>query len=78
VLDAINHTLFPHYSATVQKHGLEVVLHPGDMLYIPPYWFHHVTVVSDGSSPDSCAVRAHPPPFLRGQHSVGWGETTDR
>jgi hypothetical protein len=29
--------------------GLEVVLQPGDLLYIPPLWWHHVTAIADVS-----------------------------
>lgn len=38
---------FPDY-AKMRPH--EVVLHPGDVLYLPPYWFHEVTVVGDDVS----------------------------
>jgi len=36
---SINSTQFPHFS---WNGAVEAVLEPGDMLYIPPYWFHHV------------------------------------
>ena len=45
-LAAVNHTAFPRFAAAATE-ALEVVLGPGDMLYIPPYWFHHVTAASD-------------------------------
>ena len=28
--------------------GRQVILHPGDVLFIPPLWFHHVETVADG------------------------------
>jgi hypothetical protein len=28
----------------------EVTLQPGDLLYIPPFWFHHVSTVSESTS----------------------------
>ena len=31
--------LFPSFK---QSHGHEVILGPGDTLYLPPFWFHHV------------------------------------
>ena len=29
---------------------LEAVLEPGDRLYVPPYWWHHVSVIGDASA----------------------------
>jgi hypothetical protein len=42
----LNHTLFSAWEAKAMgRKAFEVVLSSGDALYIPPYWFHYVTVV---------------------------------
>src|SRR5690348_8736660 len=38
------HTLFPDFA---HAHALEVILSPGDVLYVPPFWFHYVSVVGE-------------------------------
>jgi len=38
---------YPNFSLS---RGLEVVLEPGDFLYIPPNWAHHVTCIDDSIS----------------------------
>eukprot|EP01104_Vermistella_antarctica_P013858 TRINITY_DN4265_c0_g1_i2.p1 TRINITY_DN4265_c0_g1~~TRINITY_DN4265_c0_g1_i2.p1 ORF type:complete len:583 (+),score=131.90 TRINITY_DN4265_c0_g1_i2:110-1858(+) len=40
-------TRFPNFA---QAKSYEVILSPGDVLYIPPFWFHHVSVVGDDVS----------------------------
>ena len=37
----------------------QVVLNPGDVLYIPPYWFHQVSAVSESPSDCSMSVSVH-------------------
>ena len=54
-LHAVNHTAFPRYERAA-KRALEVVLSPGDALYIPPYWLHQVTALS---GPCSASVSVH-------------------
>jgi hypothetical protein len=44
-LSAINRSAFPRFENAATK-AVEVLLEPGDVLYIPPYWFHQVTAVS--------------------------------
>lgn len=39
--------LFPHFQETV---AYEALLKPGDVLYLPPFWFHHVTALSNSIS----------------------------
>jgi hypothetical protein len=35
-----------HLFPSLPQSGVEVVLHPGDTLYIPPYWFHRVEALT--------------------------------
>lgn len=37
---------FPRF-AELQKQGLETILGPGDVLHIPPGWWHHVEMLGD-------------------------------
>lgn len=41
-IDAPNVDQFPRLSEAAHS-GIEVVVHPGDVLYLPPFWFHQVT-----------------------------------
>ncbi|MEH2349567.1 MAG: cupin-like domain-containing protein [Nostoc sp.] len=45
--DLLNLELFPKFP---WKEQIEVVLQPGEMLYIPPFWWHYVTAVDDNIS----------------------------
>eukprot|EP01102_Stenamoeba_stenopodia_P012563 TRINITY_DN3986_c0_g1_i3.p1 TRINITY_DN3986_c0_g1~~TRINITY_DN3986_c0_g1_i3.p1 ORF type:complete len:383 (-),score=81.53 TRINITY_DN3986_c0_g1_i3:603-1607(-) len=47
-LDAIDENKFPDMSKV--KGAVEVTLNPGELLYIPPLWFHHVTNMNAGLS----------------------------
>ena len=38
----IDHDRYPHFA---NPKALVTVLNPGDMLYLPPYWIHHVTAL---------------------------------
>lgn len=38
---------FPHFA---RPNGQQVILEPGDVLYIPPYWFHQVESLDTGIS----------------------------
>lgn len=40
---------FPYYFAQ-ELRGLQAELNPGDVLYIPPLWFHHVTALEQSTS----------------------------
>jgi hypothetical protein len=40
--DTPDTALFPDYLAAVEQAGIEVVLSRGDVLYLPPFWFHRV------------------------------------
>jgi oxalate decarboxylase/phosphoglucose isomerase-like protein (cupin superfamily) len=40
---APNWSEFPDYA---QARPVEIVLHPGDLLYLPPNWYHHVVTES--------------------------------
>ena len=37
-----NVDLFPEFP---NGKGYEVIVKPGDLMYIPPYWFHRVEVI---------------------------------
>jgi len=57
VHDAATGTFVDPYHPDMEKYpnfsmsrGLEVVLEPGDFLYIPPNWAHHVTCIDDSLS----------------------------
>lgn len=43
------HRMFPFY-AKGQVLGYEAILNAGDVLYIPPMWFHHVTSLEESVS----------------------------
>ncbi|MDZ8262391.1 cupin-like domain-containing protein [Nostoc sp. ChiQUE01b] len=45
--DILNLELFPKFP---WEEKIEVVLQPGEMLYIPPFWWHHVTAVDENIS----------------------------
>jgi hypothetical protein len=55
-----NQNLFP----TLPQSGVEVVLHPGDTLFIPPYWYHRVEALTM-----SISVSVTSPTFLEAQFS---------
>eukprot|EP01095_Lingulamoeba_sp_RSL-Kostka_P011121 TRINITY_DN4156_c1_g3_i1.p1 TRINITY_DN4156_c1_g3~~TRINITY_DN4156_c1_g3_i1.p1 ORF type:complete len:618 (+),score=238.60 TRINITY_DN4156_c1_g3_i1:63-1916(+) len=40
-----NNEIFPRFNEAV---AIECNLEPGDVLYIPPYWWHHVENLTDG------------------------------
>lgn len=42
--DDPDHLLFPDFSRSVP---LEMVLEPGDVAYLPPYWWHRIETISD-------------------------------
>ncbi|MEH2290139.1 cupin-like domain-containing protein [Nostoc sp.] len=42
-----NLELFPKFP---WQEKIEVILQPGEMLYIPPYWWHHVTALEENIS----------------------------
>ena len=48
---------FPLAGALRGRSALEVVLSPGDVLYLPPYWLHTVSV-ADGAAP-SLSLSVH-------------------
>ncbi|NJN86722.1 MAG: cupin-like domain-containing protein [Leptolyngbyaceae cyanobacterium SL_7_1] len=39
--------VFPKFASAL-PHGLEVVLHPGEILFLPAGWWHEVTALGDG------------------------------
>ena len=41
--------------------GAEVVLGAGEVLYVPPYYFHEVCTVGTRSAPEACTVGTPPP-----------------
>lgn len=43
-------------------HIQQITLHPGDLLYIPPFWFHHITAKSDVSIATSIFIQ---PPAVK-------------
>lgn len=43
-VDAHDHTVFPRF-ARARRAALEVILQPGDVLFIPALWAHHVTAL---------------------------------
>ncbi|MEH2354885.1 cupin-like domain-containing protein [Nostoc sp.] len=45
--DIPNLELFPKFP---WEEKIEVILQPGEMLYIPPFWWHHVTAVDENIS----------------------------
>lgn len=45
--DDINLESFPNFP---WKEKIEVVLQPGEILYIPPFWWHHVTAIDENIS----------------------------
>jgi hypothetical protein len=45
-MDYVDYSRYPEYETIQENEMYEVVLGPGDMLYIPPFWFHHVEAVS--------------------------------
>ncbi|MFN6461430.1 MAG: cupin-like domain-containing protein [Nostoc sp. DedVER02] len=45
--DLLNLELFPKFP---WQERIEVVLQPGEMLYLPPFWWHHVTAIDENIS----------------------------
>nr|WP_322661335.1 cupin-like domain-containing protein [Dendronalium sp. ChiSLP03b]MDZ8206595.1 cupin-like domain-containing protein [Dendronalium sp. ChiSLP03b] len=45
--DVLNLELFPKFP---WQEKIEIILQPGEMLYIPPFWWHHVTAVDENIS----------------------------
>lgn len=45
--DHVNATRFPDFAGV---RGIEAVLGPGDLLYMPAYWFHNVRAMSFSAS----------------------------
>ncbi|MEH2267586.1 MAG: cupin-like domain-containing protein [Nostoc sp.] len=45
--DLLNLELFPKFP---WQEKIEFVLQPGEILYLPPFWWHHVTAVDDNIS----------------------------
>ncbi|MDZ8264149.1 cupin-like domain-containing protein [Nostoc sp. ChiQUE01b] len=45
--DVLNLELFPKFP---WEEKIEVILQPGEMLYIPPFWWHYVTAVDENIS----------------------------
>ncbi len=45
--DLLQFELFPKFP---WQERIEVVLQPGEILYIPPFWWHHVTAVDENIS----------------------------
>ncbi|EKF31682.1 hypothetical protein MOQ_004479 [Trypanosoma cruzi marinkellei] len=48
-IDAPDLGRFPRF-ADACRHAIEVVLEPGDMLFIPSLWFHHITTMEGSYS----------------------------
>ncbi|MFN6571987.1 cupin-like domain-containing protein [Dendronalium sp. ChiSLP03b] len=45
--DVLNLELFPKFP---WQEKIEIILQPGEMLYIPPFWWHYVTAVDENIS----------------------------
>lgn len=45
--DKLNLELFPKFP---WQDKMEVILQPGEILYIPPFWWHHVTAIDENMS----------------------------
>ncbi|PRP80005.1 hypothetical protein PROFUN_12292 [Planoprotostelium fungivorum] len=45
--DEWDHKSFPNFA---KAEAIEAVLEPGDVLYLPPLWFHHVTALTTSMS----------------------------
>ncbi|MFN6562998.1 MAG: cupin-like domain-containing protein [Nostoc sp. ChiSLP01] len=45
--DSLDLELFPKFP---WQERIEIVLQPGEILYLPPFWWHHITAVDDNIS----------------------------
>lgn len=45
-IDSLNQPRWPRFS-NAQRAGIEVILQPGDCLFIPALWFHHIDAVTE-------------------------------
>ena len=52
----VDHDEFPK-ACQAHASAMQLTLFPGDMLYIPPYWFHQVSAIG---SPETSVCATHP------------------
>lgn len=44
------HPAIRHFPDLLKAKGIEVILNPGDTMYLPPFWFHQVESLDDSIS----------------------------
>ena len=50
-------SIFPEFQRLIDEgSAMQVTLGPGDMLYIPPFWFHHVCVPHEAPDGEEAAT----------------------
>ena len=59
-LDAPDLVRYPRFIQAC-KAAQEVVLHPGDMLFFPAMWFHHITTLEEGEAKGASSSATAPP-----------------
>ena len=48
------------YPKTKDLEGYEIIVKPGDVLYIPSYWFHYIEILDNDDDGDKSAINRDP------------------
>eukprot|EP00164_Ancoracysta_twista_P003582 GFYU01004787.1.p1 GENE.GFYU01004787.1~~GFYU01004787.1.p1 ORF type:complete len:556 (-),score=72.85 GFYU01004787.1:243-1910(-) len=67
---------FERFPYLKEAHGMEVIVKPGDVLYIPPYWWHQVESMDETISVTFWFVQKPPVPTKRPDGSYNIEDST--